>query len=65
MAAGVGEFAHIPAIHWRDQNRLDMAPRVGVLSFPLTWLEGQRQFGYATGDVETPVTFDAERLQRD
>jgi hypothetical protein len=46
-------------------DRLDMAPRVGVLSFPLTWLEGQRQFGDATGDVETPVTFHAERLQRD
>ena len=37
----------------------------GLLSFPLTWLEGQRQFGDAAGDVETPVTFDAERLQRD
>ena len=46
-------------------DRLDMAPRVGVLSFPLTWLEGQRQFGDAAGDVEIPVTFDAERLQRD
>ena len=46
-------------------DRLDMAPRVGVLSFPLTWLEGQRQFGDAAGDVESPVTFDAERLQRD
>jgi hypothetical protein len=46
-------------------DRLDMAPRVGALSFPLTWLEGQRQFGDAAGDVETPVTFDAERLQRD
>jgi hypothetical protein len=20
MAAGMGEFAHIPAIHWRDQT---------------------------------------------
>jgi hypothetical protein len=31
----------------------------------LTRLEGQRHFCDAAGDVETPATFDAERLQRD
>ena len=38
---------------------------MGALSFRLTGLKGQRHFCDAAGDVETFVTLDAERLQRD
>ena len=38
---------------------------MAALSFRLTGLEGQRHFCDAAGDVDTFVTLDAERLQRD
>jgi hypothetical protein len=37
---------------------------LGLAWLGLTRLEGQRHFCDAAGDVETPATFDAERLQR-